>query len=262
MSKGLGVVTGASTGIGYELARCCAEDGFDLVICADEPEIAAAAARLRAGAGNGVSVTPVNADLGTEEGVRRLMDAVSARDLDILIANAGIGARGAFLEQPWDDTRQVIDVNVCGTLRLLHAAGQKMRARGSGRILVTGSIAGYMPGSFNAVYNASKAFLDNFSFAIADELRDSGVTVTCLMPGPTDTEFFDRADIEDTKLATTEQKSDPAHVARRGYEAMMRGDREVVPGLMNKIQTSLAGVVPESWIAAVHRTMARPGSGN
>jgi short-subunit dehydrogenase len=137
-----------------------------------------------------------------------------------------------------------------------------MRARGTGRILVTGSIAGYLPGSYNAVYNASKAFLDNFSFALADELEGSDLTLTCLMPGPTDTAFFERAGIEDTKLGSTSQKSDPAEVARRGYDAMMRGDREVVPGLMNKIQTSLAGIVPESWIAAVHRRMARPGSGS
>jgi uncharacterized protein len=256
MSKGLAVVTGASTGIGFELARCCAEDGFDLIICANEPGIEAAAADLR----HGVSIMPVNADLRTEEGVRQLIETVGALDIDILIANAGVGARGAFLDQPWDETREVIELNVRGTLHLLHIAGRKMRARGKGRILVTGSIAGYMPGSFNAVYNASKAFLDNFSFAIADELHDSGVTVTCLMPGPTDTAFFERADIEDTKLGATGQKSDPVDVARRGYDAMMRGDREVVPGLMNKIQTSLAGVVPESWIAAVHRRMARPGS--
>jgi short-subunit dehydrogenase len=258
MSEGLAVVTGASTGIGFELARCCAEDGYDLVICANEPEIEAAAARLR----DGVSVTPVNADLATEEGVRRLMDEIGPRDIDLLLANAGVGARGAFLDQLWDETRNIIDLNVRGTLFLLHTAGQKMRARGKGRILVTGSIAGYLPGSYNAVYNASKAFLDNFSFALADELEDSELTVTCLMPGPTDTAFFERADIEDTKLGASDHKADPAEVARRGYDAMMRGDREVVPGLMNKIQTSLAGIVPESWIAAVHRRMARPGSGS
>jgi uncharacterized protein len=257
MSKGLAVVTGASTGIGFELARCCAEDGYDLIICADEPEIETAAARLR----NGASVTPVTVDLATEEGVRRLMDAIGTRDIDLLLANAGVGARGGFLDQPWDETREVIDLNVRGTLMLLHIAGQRMRARGKGRILVTGSVAGYLPGSFNAVYNASKAFLDNFCFALADELEDTEVTLTCLMPGPTDTAFFERAGIEDTKLGATEQKADPAEVARRGYDAMMRGDREVVPGLMNKIQTSLAGIVPESWIAAVHRRMARPGSG-
>ena len=258
MSKGLAVVTGASTGIGFELARCCAGDGYDLIVCADEPEIEAAAAKLR----NGVSVTPVQADLATETGVDRLIEAIGARDIDILIANAGIGARGAFLDQPWEDARRVIQTNVLGTLALLHRAGRKMKARGKGRILVTGSIAGYLPGSFNAVYNGSKAFLDNFSFAVADELQDSDgeVTLTCLMPGPTDTAFFERADIEDTALGQS-GKSDPAMVARKGYDAMMRGDREVIPGLMNKIQTKLAGVVPESWIAAVHRTKARPGSG-
>lgn len=259
MSKGLAVVTGASSGIGLELARCCASDGYDLIICADEPEIEAAAAQLR----NGVEVTAVSADLATDAGVDRLMQAVGAREIEVLIANAGTGARGAFLDQPWGESKRVIETNVLGTCALLHRAGRKMKARGSGRILVTGSIAGHMPGSFNAVYNASKAFLDNFSFALADELsaKEGGkLTVTCLMPGPTDTEFFERSDIEDTALGQS-SKSDPAHVARRGYDAMMRGDREVVPGLMNKIQSTLSGVVPESWIARIHRTMARPGSG-
>lgn len=258
MSKGLAVVTGASTGIGFELARCCAADGYELIICADEAEIEAAAAKLR----DGASVMPVNADLSTEAGVDKLIQAIGTRDIDVLIANAGAGARGAFLDQPWDDAKFVIQTNVLGTLALLHRAGRRMKARGKGRILVTGSIAGHMPGSFNAVYNGSKAFLDNFSFALADELqaKDSDVTVTCLMPGPTETEFFERADIEDTALGQAE-KSDPADVARKGYDAMMRGDREVIPGLMNKIQSKLSGVVPESWIAAIHRTMARPGSG-
>jgi short-subunit dehydrogenase len=257
VSKGLAVVTGASTGIGFELARCCAGDGYDLVICADEPEIEAAAARLR----DGVTVSPVEADLATEEGIETLMQAVGPRDVDILIANAGFGARGAFLDQPWEDSRDVIMTNVFGTLALLHRAGRKMRARGRGRILVTGSIAGHMPGSFHAVYNGSKAFIDNLCFALADELHDSELTVTCLMPGPTDTPFFERAGLEDTALGANETKADPAIVARKGYDAMMRGDREVVPGLMNKIQSKLAGVVPESWIARIHRSMARPGSG-
>ena len=257
MSRGLGVVTGASTGIGFELARCCAADGYDLIICADEPEIEAAAAKLR----NGVEVRTVNADLSTEQGVDTLLQAVGTRDIDILIANAGVGARGAFLDQPWEDSRRVIMTNVLGTMALLHKAGQKMRARGKGRILVTGSIAGHMPGSFHSVYNGSKAFLDNFCFALADELHDSEMTITCLMPGPTDTEFFARAGLEDTALGASDSKADPADVARKGYDAMMRGDREVVPGLMNKVQSKLAGVVPESWIARVHRSMARPGSG-
>lgn len=258
MSTGLAIVTGASSGIGLELARCCAADGYDLVICANEPEIEAAATRLR----NGVSVKPVQADLGTEEGIDRLLEAAGGREIDILIANAGTGARGAFLDQPWEDAHDVLKVNVIGTLALLHRAGRRMKARGSGRILVTGSIAGYMPGSFNAVYNASKALLDNFCFALADELDESDVTVTCLMPGPTETRFFERSGLEDTALGSSDGKSDPADVARMGYDAMMSGSREVVPGLMNRIQSSLAGIVPESWIARMHRTMARPGSGD
>lgn len=257
MSRGLAVITGASSGIGWELARCCAGDGHDLVICADEPEIEAAAARLR----NGVAVQPVQADLATDAGIAALMQVIGERDIDILIANAGTGARGAFLDQPWEEARHVIDTNVRGTLALLHHAGSRMRAREKGRILVTGSIAGYMPGSFNAVYNASKAFLDNFSFALADELHDSRVTVTCLMPGPTETEFFERSGLQDTALGASEKKSDPADVARRGYEAMMRGERKVVPGMKNKTEAMLGGIVPESWIARIHRTMARPGSG-
>lgn len=256
MSRGLAVVTGASTGIGFEMARLCAADGFDLVICADEPAIEAAAARLR----NGVEVTPVNADLATDEGIDRLMQAVGARDIDVLVANAGVGARGAFLDQPWEDARHVVRTNVEGTLALLHRAGRRMRDRGTGRILVTGSIAGHMSGSFHSVYNGSKAFVDNFCFALADELHDSEVTVTCLMPGLTDTAFFERAGLEDTALGASAGKADPADVARTGYEAMMRGDREVVPGLMNRIQSTLAGVVPESWIARIHRSLARPGS--
>lgn len=256
MSRGLALVTGASTGIGFELARCCADDGFDLVICADEPEIEAAAARLR----DGVAVTAVIADLATERGVEALMREVGGRAIDVLIANAGVGARGAFLDQPWPDSARVVDTNIRGTLHLLNEAGRRMRARGEGRILVTGSIAGHMPGSFNAVYNGSKAFLDNFSFALADELDGTGVTVTCLMPGPTDTEFFARSGLEDTGFGTV-KKADPAEVARKGYDAMMRGDREAIPGLMNKVQSKLAGIVPESWIARAHRSVARPGTG-
>ena len=260
MSKGLAVVTGASTGIGFELARCCLDDGHDLMIVADEPEIQTAASRLRPQAADGAGVTPVQADLGTDAGVDRLMAEIGARDIELLLANAGIGARGGFFDQPLAESRRVVEVNVLGTLTLLHRAGEKMRARGAGRILITGSIAGYIPGSYNAVYNASKAFLDNLSFALADELGDSGVTVTCLMPGPTDTEFFDRAELGDTAVGASDSKADPAMVARKGYEAMLRGDREMVPGLMNKVQTALAGIVPESVLSAMHRRMARPGT--
>jgi short-subunit dehydrogenase len=134
-----------------------------------------------------------------------------------------------------------------------------MRAAGAGRILITGSIAGFMPGTFQAVYNASKAFLDNFSFALRAELKDSGVTVTCLMPGATETEFFERADLMDTKVGQ-EKKMDPAEVAMTGFDAMMNGDGDVVTGWMNKLRSAIANITPAGVLAEQHRGMTEPGS--
>jgi short-subunit dehydrogenase len=134
-----------------------------------------------------------------------------------------------------------------------------MRARGQGRILITGSIAGFMPGAFQAVYNGSKAFIDSFSFALRNELKDSGVTVTCLMPGATETDFFERADMMDTKVGT-EEKADPADVARVGYDAMMDGKGDVVAGWKNKLQSAIANVTPAGVLAEQHRKMAEPGT--
>jgi uncharacterized protein len=254
------VVTGASAGIGYELARICAEEGFDLVIAADQPEIEAAADEFRR---LGVEVTAVQADLATLEGVDRLTEAVRARGkpVDALLANAGHGLGGAFLDQEFDAVRHVIDTNVTGTLYLIHRIGGDMRNRGEGRILIVGSIAGFMPGSFQAVYNGSKAFIDSFSFALRNELKDSGVTVTCLMPGPTETEFFERAGMEDTKVGQS-KKDDPADVARTGFDAMMKGEGDVVSGWMNKLQTLIASVTPAARLAEQHRKQAEPGSGS
>jgi short-subunit dehydrogenase len=251
----LAVVTGASTGIGLELARCAAADGCELVICADEPEIAAAAEELRT---LGVEVTAIEADLATEAGVDRLWQAIELRDVDYLMANAGRGLGHAFLEQDWDDIEKVIHTNVTGTTALLHRMSQKMRARNSGRILITGSIAGLMPGSFQAVYNATKAYLDTLSWAIRNELEETGVTVTCLMPGPTDTEFFHRAGMDETPVGRDDSKADPASVAKAGYRTMLRGSSGVTTGFMNKVQATLAGIVPDSVLAALHRRMAEP----
>jgi len=153
----------------------------------------------------------------------------------------------------------VIDTNVTGTLHLLHTVGRDMRARGAGRILITGSIAGFMPGTYQAVYNGTKAFIDSFSFALRAELKDSGVTVTCLMPGATDTEFFERADMLDTKVGT--DKKQPAdEVARVGFEAMLRGEGDVVAGWKNKVQQAMANVTPSAVLAEQHRKMAAPGT--
>lgn len=252
----LAVVTGASTGIGLELARCCAEHGYDLLIAADEAEIAAAASQLRV---SGVGVESVQADLSTPQGVDRLVDAIGGRSVAALLANAGRGLGRAFLDQSFTDIRRVIDTNITGTVDLIHRVGSRMRQRGEGRILITGSIAGFMPGTYQAVYNGTKAFLDSFSFALRAELKDTGVTVTCLMPGATETEFFERADMLDTKVGT-EKKMSAAEVAKIGFDAMQRGDGDVVAGWQNKLRAAISSVLPSGVLAEQHRKMAAPGT--
>jgi uncharacterized protein len=251
------IVTGASTGIGFELARLCAQNGFDLLIAADEPEIEDAAEQLRAFGG---TVDALEVDLADIEGVDELYAAANGRDVDALLANAGRGLGKAFLDQDFDGVMHVIDTNITGTVYLLQLVGRDMREREQGKILITGSIAGFMPGTYQAVYNGTKAFLDSFSWALRAELKDTGVTVTCLMPGPTDTEFFDRADMRDTKVGT-DKKDDPAKVAKIGFDAMMNGDGDVVTGWKNKLQAAMAHVLPASVTAEMHRDMAEPGGG-
>jgi short-subunit dehydrogenase len=183
--RSLAVVTGASSGIGFYLAKECAENGYDLLIAADSTELEEAADKLRS---FGVDVQTVETDLATTEGVDELYDAANGRAVDVLMANAGHGLGHGFLDQDFEEARHVIDTNVTGTGYLVHKIGRDMRARSTGKILFTGSIAGFMPGTYQAVYNATKAFIDSFSFALRAELKDTGVTVTCLMPGATETE--------------------------------------------------------------------------
>jgi short-subunit dehydrogenase len=178
--------------------------------------------------------------------------------VEALLANAGTGIGGGFLDEDLADALRVVELNVVGTISLVHAVGRGMRARGRGRILITGSIAGFVPGSFMAVYNASKAFLDSFSMAIRNELNGTGVTVTCLMPGVTETEFFERAGMEDTPIGRSE-KADPADVARKGFEAMQKGESGVVTGFMNKVQVAFAGIIPDTMLAAMQRRLTEPG---
>src|SRR3954454_22367733 len=256
--RSLAVVTGASSGIGFYLAKECAENGYDLLIAADSTELEEAADKLRS---FGVDVQTVETDLATTEGVDELYEAANGRPVDVLMANAGHGLGHAFLEQDFEEARHVIDTNVTGTVYLVHKIGRDMRARGRGRILFTGSIAGFMPGTYHAVYNATKAFVDSFSFALRAELKDSGVSVTCLMPGATETEFFERAGMEDTKIGQ-EEKDDPMDVALVGYEAMMKGEGDVVSGFKNKVMSTVASVTPSGVLAAQHAKKAKPGSGS
>ena len=250
------IVTGASTGIGLELAKLAAKDGYDLLVAADTPLVDAS----RELQGLGVEVRNVETDLSTFDGVDRLLAAAGGRQVDALFANAGHGLGHAFLEQDPAEWRHVIDTNITGTLYLVQKVARQMVARNEGRILITGSIAGHIAGAFHAVYNGSKAFIDSFSDALNNELKETAVTVTCLKPGATETEFFHRAEMDDTKVGTS-KKDDPADVAKTGYEAMMKGERSVVHGLLNTLQVAGAKVLGGGASAEMHRNMAEPGTG-
>ncbi|GGB22101.1 oxidoreductase [Sphingomonas metalli] len=259
MANTFAIITGASTGIGFELATLAAKDGYDILVVADEPLIEAAAEDFRQ---FGTEVRSVVADLSTLEGVDTLLAATNGRQVDVLCANAGKGLGHAFLDQSVEDWRRVVDTNITGTIYLLHKVLPQMVARNAGKVLVTGSIAGYIPGSFQAVYNSTKSFIDYFTDALRDELREAdGVTLTTLKPGPVDTEFFASADMLDTSVGQSESKSDPAKVAKDGWDAMNKGEASIFSGLSTKVQGVMANVLPASVLAAQHRKMAEPGSG-
>jgi uncharacterized protein len=256
-SRKLAIVTGASSGIGLEIAKLAAEDGYDLIVAADTPFVDAAPA-LR---DFGVEVQTIEADLATRQGVEQLLAHVAERPVDVLVANAGEGLGHSWLEQDQQQWMHVIDTNITGTLLLLQPVLRRMVERGEGRVLITGSIAGHLAGAFQAVYNGTKAFLDSFSAAVNEEIKDSGVTVTCLKPGATETEFFERAGMEDTKVGQA-KKDDPADVARAGWDAMNKGEASVIYGLKNKMQVAAAGVLTDATTAKLHRAQAEPGSGS
>ncbi|MDG4786710.1 SDR family NAD(P)-dependent oxidoreductase [Micromonospora sp. WMMD1102] len=255
----LALVTGASTGIGYELAKEFARNGFDLVLVAENEQIRQAARDVEA---LGATVEAVQADLATPTGVQQAYDRVAAtgRPLDALVVNAGIGVNGRFAESDLADELRLVDLNVRSAVHLAKLGIPPMVARGAGRVMFTSSIAATQPGPFEAGYAASKAFLLSFSEALHNELKDSGVTVTALMPGATETEFFDRADMRDTRLGAA-PKDDPAKVARHGFEAMMAGRDHVVAGSVhNRLLAGAAKLVPERVKAELHSRLARPGS--
>jgi uncharacterized protein len=262
-TRPLALVTGASSGIGLELARIFAQEGFDLVIAAEDEGIETAAAELRA-MGLGGRVDAVRVDLTKRDGVDALaarFTSADGRAPDAAALNAGVGLGHAFIEQDLERAQYIIDLNVTSTVRLTHRLLPAMVARGQGKLLFTSSIAALMPGAFQAVYNASKAFVHSFSEAIRNELKDTGVTVTALQPGATDTNFFARADMEDTRVAQ-DPLDDPAKVARAGYDAMVAGKDHVVAGFKNKVQAVLSEITPETMKAEQHRKMAEPGGAN
>ena len=251
MANKFAIVTGASSGIGLELAKLAAADGYDLLLAADTPF-----GEVPAGA------QTVHVDLSTFEGVDKLLSEAGDRQIDVLCANAGHGLGHAFLDQQPGEWKHVVDTNIVGTAYLLQKVLGPMVRRSSGKVLVTGSIAGYIPGSFQAVYNGSKAFVDSFVAALQNEIKDAqGVSITNLMPGPVETEFFHRGGMDDTSVGQSDKKSDPADVAKDGWEAMQSGRAAIASGWKNKIQSAIANVTPNAVLAEQHSGMAEPGSG-
>ena len=256
-TKPLALVTGASSGIGYELAKQFAQHGYDVVVNAEDAGLEKAAMLLRA---EGAEVIPVQADLRTPEGIETLWTGVTGlgRPLQAAALNAGVGRGGAFVDTDWADDLEIMQLNVVSTTALMKLVLTQMTGRNEGRLLVTSSIASTMPGSYQSIYNASKSFVQSLTEAVQDELKDTAVTITSLMPGPTDTNFFARASMLATGMGKG-PKDSPAEVAEQGVAALMAGEKKVVAASVAvKAQEALNKVLPDSVKALGNRVMAKP----
>ncbi|MET9593806.1 SDR family NAD(P)-dependent oxidoreductase [Streptomyces sp. NPDC006516] len=262
-ARPVALVTGASSGIGLRLAGQLAERGFDLVINAeDDARLHDAARQVRAaGAAN---VEAVKADLRVPQQADALFATATTqgKPLSVVVLNAGVGQGGAFKDTDLADELEIIDLNIRSTVQLAKSVVRDMATRNEGRILVTSSVASMMPGSFQAVYNASKSFLQSFTQALQNELKDTGITLTSFMPGPTETDFFHRAGMDDTKVGR-QDKDDPAEVARQALDALFSGKEKAVTGsAKTKAQAIADKVLPDKVKGEAHRQLAEPGSGN
>jgi short-subunit dehydrogenase len=258
-TKQFALVTGASSGIGYEIAKQFAQHDFDLLITSSGDRLDPVATEIR---GLGANVEVVHADLASHEGVHQLLSAIKAtgRSIDAAAINAGVGVSGRFVETDLAEELNMVKLNVVSTLHLAKYIVKEMVAQGSGRILFTASIAGTMPTPYETVYGATKAFVRSLSQGLREELKETGVTVTALMPGATETDFFHRAGADDTKLGTS-KKDDAAEVAKDGFEALMAGEDHVVAGsFKNKLQAAAGHVLPDPLVASAHASVSAPGS--
>jgi short-subunit dehydrogenase len=255
----LALVTGASSGIGHELAAELARRGYDLVVTSSGERLTTAAESLRA---YGRTVMETTADLATPDGVETLWEEIerTGAPLDVACINAGIGLGGLFKDTDLNEELRMVNLNCTGTVHLAKYVVQQMTRRGEGRILFTSSIAGEMVAPREAVYAATKAFVLSFAHSLRFELKDSGVTVTALQPGPTDTDFFHRAGMDNTKVGQEGKKeSSPDDVARQGIDALFDGkDHVYAASLKTKVEGMLANAIPGDVKGAMHEKMARP----
>lgn len=262
VNRPLAVVTGASSGIGYELAKQFAQNGYDLLLVAQRDQIKNVAQEISNQ--YHVSAEPLQSNLASYEGVETLYSRIHSmgRSLDVVAINAGVGVGGDFArETKLEDEMNLINLNVISTVHLTKRVLKDMLAQGHGKILFTSSIAATMAGSYEAIYSASKAFVQSFAQGIRNELKGTNITITALMPGATETEFFHRANMDDTRLGTS-KKDDPAQVAKQGYDALMAGKDHIVAGsFKNKVMAAAAKLLPHNVSAQAHRYMSKPGTG-
>jgi len=259
MGDKFAVVTGASSGIGYALAKELAGRGYDLVICSAGNRLGVASEDFKA---LGISVTEVSADLATREGIDELWENVrkTGRPVDVACINAGVGVGGLFADTDLDEELNMVELNCVGTVHLAKHVVKHMTELNAGKILFTASIAGEMVAPREAVYAATKAFVLSFAHSVRYELRDTGITVTALQPGPTDTDFFHRAGMDDTEVGQKgKSESQPENVAKQGLEALFAGkDHVYAASFKTKMEGVLANIVPGELKGAMHEKMAKP----
>jgi len=256
--KKFALITGATSGIGLELAKLFARDQSNLILVArDEQNLNATAEMLRA---EGVEVVTISTDLFIAGNAQEVYHQVSALALqvEVLVNDAGQGVYGKFTDNELERELDIIQLNISSLVTLTKLFLKDMVSRGSGRILNVASVAGKAPGPYQAVYHGTKAFVHSFNEAIRNELKDTGVSVTSLLPGATDTDFFNKADMLESKIVQQGDLADPAVVAKDGYEALLAGKDMVVSGFKNKVQVALGNVTPDSMQAAQMEKVQEP----
>lgn len=258
------LITGATSGIGYELAKLFAKDGYNLVIVSrNEDNLQTTSNELSSA--NGIEVVTISKDLSQPKAPLELYEEVKAKGIqvDVLVNDAAQGQYGLFVETDIQRELEIVHLNIGAYLILTKMFLKDMVARNDGKILQVASIGGKLPGPYQSVYHATKAFIVSHSESLANELKDTGVTITALLPGPTDTDFFNKAEMEDTKMVQEGSLSDPAKVAKDGYEALMSGKSEIISGLKNKFQVGMSHVLPEAMVAEnIHKQMEPSEKGN
>ncbi len=261
------LITGATSGIGYELAKLFAKDHYNLVIVArGQDGLENTASELRNA--YSIQVTTIAKDLFIAGNSFELYDEVKEKgiEIDVLVNDAGQGQYGEFIDTDIYRELEIIQLNISSLVVLTKQFLKDMAARGSGKILNLSSVASKTPGPFQSVYHGTKAFVQSFTEAVRNEVKDKGIVVTALLPGATNTDFFNKADMLDAKMireGLAEGKlDDPAKVAKDGYDALMSNDDMVVSGFKNKVSVAMANVMPDAAVAAKVHKQQEPVTAN